>query len=116
MVLKNRLKKLLIIALGATTMVWFVALYLHIQGYNRYLQDEYASYVEGYGEEGARVIWDWTWNDQGIVQRASAYFTYAWPNGLFLIQLALIIFVAWIFVIRAHGKKGKMEKLFAFSE
>jgi hypothetical protein len=115
MVLKKRTKKLLIIALGATTMVWFVALYLHIQGYNRYLQDEYASYIERFGEGGGQWLWDSS-QEVPTILRFFRFLGYAWPNGLILIQSALIIFVAWIFVIRAHGKKEKMEKLFAFSE
>ncbi|MCW3977228.1 MAG: hypothetical protein NWE77_04780, partial [Candidatus Bathyarchaeota archaeon] len=39
MVLTKRLKKLLIIALIVVTVVWVIALYLHIQAYNRYIQD-----------------------------------------------------------------------------
>ncbi len=101
MVLKKRLKKLLTIALIATTMVWFVALYLHIQGYNRRLQDVYASYVERYGEEGARVLRDYLRSHQTIFERAFAPIGYAWPNGLFLVQSGLIILVAWIFVMRS---------------
>jgi hypothetical protein len=104
MVLKKRLKKLLIIALVATTMVWFVALYLHIQGYNRYLQDVYASYVERFGEDFARWFWD-----QRDVSTIGQYSEYAWPNGLVLILSAFTIFVAWIFVMRARMDKKRED-------
>ena len=92
MVLKKRLKKLLIIALVATTMVWFVALYLHIQGYNRYIQGVIESFMARFDidEARARAFMQGFWDGRPI---------WAWRFGPGLILSAFIILLAWVRVI-----------------
>jgi hypothetical protein len=102
MVLKKRLKKLLIIALIVVTVVWTVALYLHIQAYNRYIQDSIERWIaRGFDEDFVRGILDFTpfW---------------IWQFGPALVVSALIIFEAWIgviiltfqYMIRSHKRNN----------
>ncbi len=92
MVLKKRLKKLLIIALVATTMVWFVALYLHIQGYNRYIQGVIEFFMAEFDTDEARARWfvEGFWDGPTI---------WAWRFGPGLMLSAVIILFAWVRVI-----------------
>ncbi len=83
MVLNKRLKKLLIIALAAVTIVWFIALYLHIQGYSRYM-----------------LSWHYIYDGIPI---------YAWRYAPLFIQSALIIFVTWAFVINSTRARRVFE-------
>lgn len=78
------------------TAVWAVALYLHIQAYNRYRQDlieEYIGYM-GFDED---FLWGWL----------DFYPIWAWQFGSYLVMLAFAIFIAWAWVLtipkRARG-------------
>jgi len=52
----GRKKRVAIYVMIVVTAVWVVALYLHIQAYNRYRQDAIEKYLEmGFDEEFARV-------------------------------------------------------------
>ncbi len=80
-------KKLLIIALIAATVVWAIALYLHIQAYNRYKQDEIERWIaRGLDEDFVR----------GYVGFKSFW---VWQFGPSLVLSALVISEAWIYVI-----------------
>jgi len=74
MVLKKRLKKLLIIAMVVVTAVWAVALYLHIQAYNRAVQDSIK-----YPDLPQPII--------------------AWQFGGYLVISGIAIFMAWVIVL-----------------
>lgn len=89
MVIKKRLKKFLIIALIVVTVVWAVALYLHIQAHNRYIQDG----IEGWIAMGF---------DEDFIRDYVCWFPipiYAWKFGPALVISAFIIFLAWVRVI-----------------
>jgi CHASE3 domain sensor protein len=68
MVFTKSLKRLLIIALVAMTIVWSVALYLHIQGYNRYMQGVIESFMVWFDtdEAGARRFVEGYWDGPTI--------------------------------------------------
>ena len=87
MVLKKRSKKLLIIALVAVTVVWPIALYLHIQAYNRYKQDMIERWIaRGFDEDFVRGYVGF----QPVV---------VWGFGGYLVISAFIILFAWVRVI-----------------
>lgn len=92
MVIKKRTKKLLIITLVAVTMVWLIALFLHIQGYNRYIQGVIESFMARLDtdEAGARAFVQDFWDGPPI---------WAWRFGLVLQLSAVIILFAWVRVI-----------------
>ena len=82
-------KKLLIIALIAATVVWTVALYLHIQSYNRYIQNT----IDGYLARGL---------DEEFIRDYLCFFPppiIAWGYGPVLTMSALSIFATWIILI-----------------
>jgi hypothetical protein len=89
---KKRSEKLLIIGLVAVTVVWFIALCLHIQDYNRYIQGEVEHFIVLFDtdEAGAREFMRGYWDGLPI---------YAWRFGLALVISAFIILLAWVRVI-----------------
>jgi hypothetical protein len=89
LVLKKRSKKLLIIGLVAVTVVWFIALYLHIQDYNRYIQDTMDHYLA-------------IGLDEDFIRDYICFFPipiYAWGYGPVLTTSALSISATWIILI-----------------
>ncbi len=82
-------KKLLIIALIAATVVWAIALYLHIQSYNRYIQNTIDRYLaRGLNEEFIRDYL--CFFPKPII---------AWGYGPVLTTSALSISATWIILI-----------------
>jgi uncharacterized membrane protein len=80
------------IALIVATVVWFIALYLHIQGYNRYMQNEIEHFMAilNVDKAGARAFVEGYWDGPPI---------WAWRFGPVLTTSALAIFLAWVWVI-----------------
>lgn len=90
-VIKVRKKKFLIIALAVVTVVWAVALYLHVQSYNRYVQE----LIERYAALGI---------PPGLVDPHPIL---GWQFGGYLVISGIAIFIAWSIAAILKGEEKK---------